>query len=138
MSNVSAHHNIAMLHEADPKEKLLEELGDISKVELLNTQVLVAVYIRPEKTKGGIIMTTKSRDEDRYQSKVGLVIKTGPSAFKDDTGKWFEGLDIKVGDWITHRPSDGWSITINGVLCRMMDDSAFKMLIPDELLDAVY
>ena len=58
MSNVSLHHNIAMHHEADPKEKLLTDLGDISKVELLNTQVLVAVYIRPEKTKGGIIMTT--------------------------------------------------------------------------------
>ena len=56
MSNISAHHAIAMLHEADPKETLMKELGDISKIELLNTQVLVGVYIRPEKTKGGIIM----------------------------------------------------------------------------------
>ena len=130
MSNVSAHHNIAMLHESDPKETLLKELGDISGMELLNTQVLVAVYIRPEKTKGGIIMAQKARDEDRYQSKVGLIIKTGPSAFVDDEGKWFSGLDLKVGDWIVFRPSDGWNITVNGVLCRMFDDASIKSRIP--------
>jgi co-chaperonin GroES (HSP10) len=130
MSNLSAHHNIAMLHEADPKEKLLADLGDISKIELFNTNVLVAVYIRPEKTKGGIIMSSKSLDEDRYQSKVGLVVKTGPSAFVESDGKWFNGLKIKVGDWLVFRPSDGWNITVNGVLCRMFDDASFKGRIP--------
>jgi len=135
MSNVSAHHNIAMLHENDPKEMLLKELGDISKVELLNTQVLVAVYIRPEKTKGGIIMTAKARDEDRHQSKVGLIIKTGPSAFVDEDGKWFSNIDLKVGDWIVFRPSDGWNVTVNGVLCRMFDDASIRARIshPDNV-----
>jgi co-chaperonin GroES (HSP10) len=136
MSNVSAHHNIAMLHEADPKEMLLKELGDISKVELLNTQVLVAVYIRPEKTKGGIIMAAKARDEDRHQSKVGLILKTGPSAFVDEDGKWFSDLDLKAGDWIVFRPSDGWNITVNGILCRMFDDTAIRARIPHP--DSVY
>ena len=130
MSNVSAHHNIAMLHEADPRETLLKELGDISGVELLNTQVLVAVYIRPEKTKGGIIMAAKARDEDRHQSKVGLILKTGPSAFVDEDGKWFSNLDLKAGDWIVFRPSDGWNVTVNGVLCRMFDDTAIRARIP--------
>ena len=136
MSNVSAHHNIAMLHEADPKEMLLKELGDISKVELLNTQVLVAVYIRPEKTKGGIIMAAKARDEDRHQSKVGLILKTGPSAFVDEDGKWFSDLDLKAGDWIVFRPSDGWNIAVNGILCRMFDDTAIRARIPHP--DSVY
>jgi len=130
MSNISAHHNIAMLHEADPKEKLLADLGDISKIELFNTNVLVAVYVRPEKTKGGIIMSSKSLDEDRYQSKVGLVVKTGPSAFVESDGKWFNGLKIKVGDWLVFRPSDGWNVTVNGVLCRMLDDASIKGRIP--------
>lgn len=130
MSNISAHHNIAMLHEADPKESILRDIGDISGFELMNTQVMVAVYIRPEKTKGGIIMTSKSRDEDRYQSKVGLILKAGPSAFVDDEGKWFAGLNIKAGDWIVFRPSDGWNVTVNGVLCRMFDDTAVRMRIP--------
>ena len=136
MSNVSAHHNIAMSHEVDPKEALLTELGDIGKIELLNTNVLVAVYIRPEKTKGGIIMTSKARDEDRYQSKVGLIVKAGPTAFVESDGKWFNGLDLKVGDWVIFRPSDGWNITVNGVLCRMFDDAIIKGRIPHP--DSVY
>jgi hypothetical protein len=44
-----------MSHEEDPKKKLLEELGDISNVELFHNQVLLAVYLRPEKTKSGLI-----------------------------------------------------------------------------------
>jgi co-chaperonin GroES (HSP10) len=130
MSNVSAHHNIAMNHELDPKQSILKEIGDLGQFELMNTQVLVAVYIRPEKTKGGIIMTTKSRDEDRYQSKVGLILKKGPSAFVDDAGKWFADLDIREQDWVVFRPSDGWNVTVNGVLCRMFDDTAVRMRIP--------
>jgi len=135
MSNVSAHHNIAMLHESDPKEKLLAELGDLSKFEVFNTGVLVAIYIRPEKTKGGFYLTDKTREEDRYQSKVGLVVRKGPSAFVESDGKWFDGLDIDVGDWLVFRPSDGWNITVHGVLCRMFDDASFKMRIshPDEV-----
>jgi len=131
MSNVSAHHNIAMEHEVDPKEAIYKEIGDIlPNFELMNTQVLVAVYIRPEKTRGGIIMTTKSRDEDRYQSKVGLILKAGPSAFVDDEGKWFGNANLSRGDWVVFRPSDGWNITVNGVLCRMFDDTAVRMRIP--------
>jgi co-chaperonin GroES (HSP10) len=125
-----------MSHEVDPKQALLDELGDISEIELLNTNVLVAVYIRPEKTKGGIIMTDKARDEDRYQSKVGLIIKTGPTAFVESDGKWFSGLDLKAGDWVIFRPSDGWNITVNGVLCRMFDDAIIKGRIPHP--DSVY
>jgi hypothetical protein len=136
MSNVSAHHNIAMLHESDPMDAILKEVGDLSGFELMNTQVLVAVYIRPEKTKGGIIMTNKSRDEDRYQSKVGLILKTGPSAFVDDEGKWFSGLNLGPKDWVVFRPSDGWNVTVNGVLCRMFDDTAVRMRIPHP--DSVY
>jgi co-chaperonin GroES (HSP10) len=126
---------VAMLHEKDPKNVLLEQVGSINDIELLNTQVLVAVYIRPEKTKGGIIWTDKTRDEDRYQSKVGLILKKGPSAFVEENGKWFNRLDFKEQDWIVFRPSDGWSVTINGVLCRMLEDTSVKARIshPDTI-----
>jgi co-chaperonin GroES (HSP10) len=127
--------NIAMLHEKDPKEVLLEQVGDISKIEVFNMQVLVAVYIRPEKTKSGLFLSDKARDEDRYQSKVGLIIKKGPTAFVDKDGEWFSGLDIKEGDWIVFRPSDGWNVTVNGTLCRMLDDMSVRARIehPDQV-----
>ena len=111
-----------MAHEVDPKDKLLEEIGDLSNIEIFNNQVLVAVYIRPQKTKSGIFLSDKTTDEDRYQSKVGLIIKMGSSAFKDPTGAWFNGVKFKVNDWAVFRPSDGWSITVNNVLCRIIDD----------------
>jgi len=127
--------NIAMLHEKDPKEVLLEQVGDISKIEVFNMQVLVAVYIRPEKTKSGLFLSDRARDEDRYQSKVGLIIRKGPTAFVDKDGEWFSGLEIKEGDWIVFRPSDGWNITVNGTLCRMLDDMSVRARIehPDQV-----
>ena len=111
-----------MEHETDPAKAIWDELGDISKVEVFNNQLLVAVYIRPEKTKSGLLLPGQTRDEDKYQSKVGLVIKKGPSAFQDTSGEWFQDVDIDVNEWIVMRSSDGWSITVNGVLCRMIDD----------------
>jgi co-chaperonin GroES (HSP10) len=124
-----------MLHEKEPKQVLLEQVGDTSSIEVFNMQVLVAVYIRPEKTKGGLFLSDKSRDEDRYQSKVGLILKKGPTAFVDKDGEWFSGLDIKEGDWIVFRPSDGWNVTVNGTLCRMLDDMSVRARIahPDQV-----
>lgn len=111
-----------MKHETDPAKAILDEIGDISNVEVFNNQLLVAVYIRPEKTKSGLLLPGQTRDEDKFQSKVGLVLKKGPSAFQDTSGEWFQDIDIDVNEWIIMRSSDGWSITVNGVLCRMIDD----------------
>ena len=117
---------MTMDHEIDPAQALWDSVGDVSKVEVFNNQLLVAVYIRPQKTKSGIYLTDKTTDEDRYQSKVGLVLKKGPMAFDDTAGQWFKDVEIEVGDWIVFRPSDGWSITVNNVLCRMIDDTNIK------------
>jgi co-chaperonin GroES (HSP10) len=124
-----------MLHEIDPKDQILEAIGDLSTVELFHNQVLLAVYIRPEKTKSGLILTDNHRDEDRYQSKVGLLVKRGPMAFEQD-GNWFSGLSFNDHDWLVFRPSDGWSITVNGVLCRIFDDVNIKGRVPHP--DAVW
>ena len=124
-----------MSHEEDPKLKLLDQLGDISDIELFHNQVLLAVYLRPEKTKSGLILTADHLDEDRYQSKVGLLVKQGPLAFEQD-GNWFTGMTFQEHDWLIFRPSDGWSITVNGVLCRIFDDISIKGRAPHP--DSVY
>ena len=104
---------------------------DLSEVEVIGNQVLLAIYIRPEKTKGGIFLPDKAKDEDKYQSKVGLILKTGPSAFVDETQSWFKGVTIKEHDWIIFRPSDGWQMLVNGISCRMLDDTVVRGRIPD-------
>jgi len=127
--------HMLMSHEEDPKLKLLDQLGDISDIELFHNQVLLAVYLRPEKTKSGLILTADHLDEDRYQSKVGLLVKQGPLAFEQD-GNWFTGMIFHDHDWLIFRPSDGWSITVNGVLCRIFDDISIKGRAPHP--DSVY
>jgi len=127
--------HMVMTHEVDPKELLKKELGDINDVEIFNTQILCAVYIRPQKTKSGIFLPDSTVAEDRHQSKVGLVVKMGGDAFIDDTGKWFKDAKIELDDWVVFRPSDGWSITVNGVLCRILDDTNVRGRIqqPDQV-----
>ena len=127
--------HMPMLHEVDPKITILKELGDISNVELFHNQVLLATYLRPTKTKSGLILTDSHVDEDKYQSKVGLLIKSGPSAFEQD-GNWFSGVEFNEHDWLIFRPSEGWSVTVNNVLCRIFDDIHIKGRVQDP--DAVY
>lgn len=124
-----------MEHVNDPREEILTQIGDISGIEIFNNQILCAVYIRPEKTKGGIILTDGIRGEDRFQGKVGLLIGMGPAAFQDESGQWFNNSSFKLHDWLVFRPSDGWSVTVNGILCRMMSDTQIKARIssPDEV-----
>lgn len=127
--------HMEMDHSIDPKQSIIDALGDLSKVELLNNQILCAVYIRPQKTKSGIYLSDKTIDEDRYQGKVGLLVGMGPSAFNDENGQWFNEKIFNLHDWLVFRPSDGWSITVNGVLCRVMSDVQVKARIssPDQV-----
>ena len=123
-----------MAHEVDPVQKILDEIGPLNEVEIFNNQLLCAVYVRPQKTQSGIYLTDKAVDEDRYQGKVGLVVKKGPQAFEDPEGRWFKELDVQLNDWVIFKPSDGWSITVNGVLCRILDDTNIRGRIqqPDQ------
>lgn len=128
---------MVMSHDIDPREVLFEALGNqLEDFEAFNAEVLVAVYQRggpknekDTKTAGGIIIPQKSIDEDKYQSKVGLIVKTGESAFNDPNGVWFKDVKFSIGDWVVYRPSDGWNVTVNKVLCRMLADTQIKARI---------
>lgn len=126
---------MTMKHDVDPKDELQQQLGDLSGIEVYNNAVLVATYIRPKTTKAGIHLPDQYRQEDEFQGKAALIVKKGPAAFNDPSGSWFAGAEIKVGDWIALRPSDGWSISINGVPCRMLEDVSVRMKIdrPDRV-----
>lgn len=124
-----------MNHAVDPKKAILDDIGDLSSFELFNNQVLMATYKRPEKTKSGIILTDNNRAEDTFQSKVGLLLKRGPSAFEENAEGWFKDATFKEGDWLVHRSSDGWSINVHGVDCRILVDTQIRGRVkdPDEV-----
>jgi co-chaperonin GroES (HSP10) len=92
---------------SDPRGAILRIIGDYTHLRVAAQQVLVAGYIRPEKTKGGIIRTDRAFGEDRFQGKVGLVLTVGSLAFVDDSVNKFGGFSLKPGDWAIFRPSDG-------------------------------
>jgi co-chaperonin GroES (HSP10) len=126
---------MAMKHDIDPKDAILKRIGNIDDVQIYHNQVLVAVYVRPELTKGGIALPSSYVKEDRNQGKVGLVIKMGPDAFVDSSQKWFKNMSIELLNWVIFRPSDGWAITLpggdDGTLCRILDDVDVKGSIID-------
>lgn len=113
----------------NPKKGILDAVGDISKINLFSGRVLVGIYIAPEKTKGGIIRVNDTVKEDVWQGVVGLVLKKGNLAFKDDEFNKFHQQDVKVGEWVTFRPGDAKRIQINGVECRIVQDTLIDMVI---------
>lgn len=136
MSNAAISLAIDKISKAqDPKKALVEQIGELAirGYKLMEDDVLLATYIRPEKTKGGIILTAKTKDEDRFQGKVGLLLKKGPTAFKyDRTGHhYYEGDAPEIHDWVVYRASEGWEIALNGVSCRVIKSSALRGAVTD-------
>ena len=108
---------MVMQHEVDPKQKLLDELGDISNVEIFNNQLLVAVYIRPKKTKSGIILADEispdgcrlwdmasgeKLDKDRFRRDLGGEVEAYQEVARR-LGLLPDGADSAVLDLETHR-----------------------------------
>ncbi|MDE2096329.1 MAG: hypothetical protein KGL39_03720 [Patescibacteria group bacterium] len=107
---------ILMAHKIDPKDEILAEIAPFIKSinNIMSARVLVAVYKRPERTAGGVLLSDKTRDEDGYQGKVGLVVGMGPLAFKDDPERGLSWGDERpqIGDW---------------VMCSVGDTRKFKL-----------
>ena len=123
---------MVMSHDIDPREALASALGDLRDVDIFHNQVLVAVYERgktSKKTAGGIFLPDQHLEEDRFQSKVGVIVKMGDKAFKDASGEYAWPADMGLGDLVAYRVSDGWSLTINKVLCRLLDDTQIRARI---------
>jgi len=112
--------SMVMQHNEDPKNEIWKAVGDLSDFQLFGNEVLVAIYIRPQKTSSGIFLTDNYRDEDKWQGKIGLVLKKGGTSLVESTDM------VDVNDWVLFRPSDGWGLTVNGVMCRLLDDRVIR------------
>jgi hypothetical protein len=134
--------SIAQAATFDPKTALLERAGPLEdEYEIFHNSVLVATYIPSEKI-GSIIRPDRNLAEARFQGKVGLVLTSGPLAFKDDTQARFGGITVKRGDWVLYRPSDGIELFIkdhkgalnDGLSCRLIEDTLIKARVSDPSL----
>lgn len=130
---------IAATANHDPRDALMRAAGPLTDYEVFHDLILVATYIRPpmmmKDVKGNDVefhYTDRALEEDRFQGKIGLVLKVGPTAFTDGAGKWYGGVTVEPGDWVMYRPSDGIELFIkdhtgkanDGLPCRLFSDTS--------------
>ena len=121
----------ALSQSSDVKKDIFAKIGDLSAAPLAGARVLLGIYIAPEKTKGGLYIPDQIKKEDIYQGTVGLVLKKGPLAFKDDATNQFGGFEPNIGDWVVFNAGDSKRVQINLVDCRYIDDALIHQIIPD-------
>ena len=140
MGVVVPHRAIDFVSEStDPKQAILDFVGDLSDVQIFGNQVLIGTYFRPKRTAGGIIRVDDNLQEDMWQGKVGLVLKWGNAAYLDDDEYHFPEEDkVKVGEWCVYFVGDTKSILVRGkggkeggFPCRIVRDSSIRMRISD-------
>ena len=124
-----------MKHDIDPKKEIFDRVSPfIDDIGVMGEDVLLGVYIRPEKTSGGLILTHDTRKEDEYQGLACLVLKMGPLAFKEDDAHHYGDIKPKVGDWVAVRKSEGFSFKVGSSNdkaqpCRLMKESGVRLII---------
>lgn len=114
---------------ANPKVALIQAVGDLTQEVVLSDLVLIATYIRPEKTTGGIIRPIDNIKEDEFQGKVGLIVSKGPLAYDDLNDDGTTESTCNVGDWVVFSIKDGWAVTVNGTACRLIPYERIRMKI---------
>lgn len=114
---------VLVVHEKDAAEEIREDVGAFcDHITMLGADVLIVMYERiktaggaDRRSAGGIIIPDVKNGtavEDKWQGKVGLVMKLGPIAFKDDATHDWGGVAPKVGDWVIINVSETFSYDI--------------------------
>jgi len=130
MSIQHAKKTISIAEDGSTKEAIIKHLGDTSGMEVFYNQILIAMRPRPRVgTLGGAkwYQADENIQEDAYQSKVGLVVKMGPTAFEDDSETTYDGQSVSVGDWVVFATKDGTQLIINDVHCRLLGPQHIRM-----------
>lgn len=126
-----------MVHDRDPREEIGDWFAPLADTfQPLADEVLVAVYQRPERTKGGLYLAGVTTTEDRFQGKVGLVLKMGPLAFTEDDAHHWNGVTPKPGDWVLFNVGDTFPFEMDKRRCRMVREGNVRAILsqPDLVL----
>jgi co-chaperonin GroES (HSP10) len=125
----------------DARTVLVDAIGkdNIENFEPFHNLILIATYVRSDKTQGGIIIGgDRTRAEDRFQGKIGLVLKVGPTAFKGKTPESFGGVTVKPGEWIMYKASDAHEFffvdedrPLDGSSARLIEDTLVMGRVAD-------
>lgn len=82
----------------------------------LGSRVLVQLRAPKRKTKGGIILTSDTRQTEYWNTHVARVLAVGPVAFRDrkTMDPWPEGAWVEPGDYVCVPQYGGtrWNVTV--------------------------
>lgn len=98
-------------------------------VQPFGSRVLVQIRTPRKVTRGGIILSTETKDTEKWNTQVAKVISVGPLAFKNRNTQesWPEGDWCKPGDFVRvpKYGGDRWEVPIS------RDDSAMFVIFND-------
>jgi co-chaperonin GroES (HSP10) len=108
-----------------PTDKVLERLPNPT-----GWRLLVLPYKGQGKTKGGILLTDETIQEQSYTTVTGLVLKMGPDCYKDEN-RFPNGPWCKKGDWIIFGRYAGSRFGIDGGEVRILNDDEIIAVVKD-------
>lgn len=102
----------------------------------LGTRVLIQLRTPKAKSAGGILLTTDTKDTEKWNTQVGRVVSIGPLAFRNRSTQepWPEGSWVSVGDFVRvpKYGGDRWQVDI-----KDQDPALFVMFNDHELIAKV-
>ena len=114
-----------------PKEKPPIELDTKSQLpEPKGWKLLIAMPKSKEKTEGGILKATQTRDIEETSNICGYVLKIGPDAYRDSK-RFPSGAWCKKGDWVVFRAYSGTRIKMYEQEFRLINDDTVEAVVDD-------
>ena len=115
----------------DPNDykKIIKSVGD-KLPEPTGWRILIALLKADEKTEAGIYKPVEVLDYETVGSIVGLVLKVGSLAYKDEK-KFPDGPWCEPGDYILMRSYSGTRISVRGQEFRLINDDTVEAVVSD-------
>ena len=98
-------------------------------------RILIAPFKPAQKSKGGILLSPKTIEEDVVQTQVGFVLKMGPSAYADKQ-RYPDGAWCKEREWVIFARYAGSRFRLNGDK-KAAFGSEVRILNDDEILGTI-
>jgi len=98
-------------------------------------RILIAPFKPSIKSKGGILLSQKTLEEDVVQTQVGYVLKMGPSAYQDKE-RYPAGPWCKEREWVIFARYAGSRFRLNGEK-KAAFGSEVRILNDDEILGTI-
>ena len=116
-----------------------KELDPTDYPKPMGWKVLVKPNEVKKQTKGGIILSTTSQDNEEYLTAHGHILSMGDLAYRDrDSGQAWKGTWPRTGNRVTYGKYAGQKLVINGVKMLLLNDDEVTSILPDDAIITSY